>query len=254
MAYKWTPADGKSEYLNPSGYTQTRPRKGGKGSNGLALDNNGKLILCQSGDRKLARLLSGLGQPVPVYQTLADRYEGKQFNSPNDVVVDKQGNFYFTDPNFGLDKSRPDAKELDYEGVFRVSAEGEVTLITKSWPTPNGIGLSPEGSTLYLANSVPSRLIAIDLAADGTPSNERVLFDATSLWEKSVAKQRPDGMAVNQDGIIFMTGPDGVLVFSPEGKHLGSIKTDKKTSNCTFNEDESVLYVTCDDLVLRVKL
>ncbi|MEM9527488.1 MAG: sulfatase-like hydrolase/transferase [Bacteroidota bacterium] len=254
IAYKWTPADGKEEYLNPSGYTGKRPRKGGKGSNGLTLDDEGNLILCQSGDRKIARLLSGLGQPVPVYQTLANQFQGKQFNSPNDVVVDKQGNIYFTDPNFGLDKDLPNAKELDFEGVFRLSPDGKVKLITKSWPTPNGIGISPDGKTLYIANSVPSKLIALDLAEDGTATNERVIFDATALWEKSIEKQRPDGMAINKDGIIFMTGPDGVLVFSPEGKHLGSIKTDKKTSNCTFNEDEKVLYVTCDDLVLRVKL
>jgi len=103
-------------------------------------------------------------------------------------------------------------------------------------------------------HSVPSKLIALDLNEDGSATNERVIFDATALWEKSIEKQRPDGMAINREGIIFMTGPDGVLVFTPSGKHLGSIKTDKKTSNCTFNEDETVLYVTCDDLVLRVIL
>ncbi|WP_273445506.1 SMP-30/gluconolactonase/LRE family protein [Neolewinella agarilytica] len=254
IAYKWTEAKGEEEYLNPSGYTGEKPRGGGKGSNGLTMDNEGNLILCQSGDRVISRLATSADLPAPFFETIADQYEGKKFNSPNDVVVDKKGNIYFTDPNYGLDKDDPDAKEMDYEGVFRVNPKGEVTLITKSWPTPNGIGISPDGKTLYVANSVPSKLIALDLQEDGSATNERVIFDATSLWEKSIAKQRPDGMAINQDGIIFMTGPDGVLVFSPEGKHLGSIKTDKKTSNCTFNEDESVLYVTCDDLVLRVKL
>jgi len=254
IAYKWTAANGEEEYLNPSGYTGQKPRDGGKGSNGLTLDNNGKLILCKSGDREVARLLSDTDVSEPVFETLAYEYEGKRFNSPNDLVVDRQGNIYFTDPNYGLDKDVPDAKEMDYQGVFRISPEGEVTLMTKSWPTPNGIGVSPDGKTLYIANSVPSKLIALDLTEEGTTTNERVIFDATELWEKSIAKQRPDGMAINRDGIIFMTGPDGVLVFSPGGKHLGSIKTDKKTSNCTFNEDETVLYVTCDDLVLRVTL
>ncbi|MFY0653900.1 MAG: sulfatase-like hydrolase/transferase [Cyclobacteriaceae bacterium] len=254
IAYKWTPIDGKEEYLNPSGYTGVKPRKGGKGSNGLALDNNGNLILCRSGDGEVAKLAANVAMPVPVYQTLAYQYEGKKFNSPNDAVVDKQGNIYFTDPSFGLDKDDPNAKELDFEGVYRISPKGKVSLMTKSWPTPNGVGISPDQKTLYIANSNPAKLIALDLGEDGTASNERVIFDATKLWEKSVAKQRPDGMTINSDGIIFMTGPDGVLVLSQDGKHLGSIKTDKKTSNCTFNEDETVLYVTCDDLVLRVIL
>lgn len=254
IAYKWTEAKGEEEYLNPSGYTGEKPRGGGKGSNGLTLDNEGNLILCKSGDREISRLGSSTENSVPIFETIADQYEGKKFNSPNDVVVDEKGNIYFTDPNYGLDKDEPSAKEMDYEGVFRISPKGEVTLLTKSWPTPNGIGISPDGKTLYVANSVPSKLIALDLQEDGSATNERVIFDATALWEKSIAKQRPDGMAVNKDGIIFLTGPDGVLLFSPAGKHLGSIKTDKKTSNCTFNEDETVLYVTCDDLVLRVKL
>jgi len=120
-------------------------------------------------------------------------------------------------------------------------------LITKSWETPNGIGISPDGQTLYVANSKPSKLIAIDLSEDGSSSNERVIFDGTTLWEKSISKQRFDGMTINSEGIIFLAGPDSVLVFNPNGKHLGTIKTDKKTSNCTFNEDETVLYVTCDD-------
>lgn len=254
IAYKWTEAEGEEEFLNPSGYTGTKPRRGGKGSNGLTLDNEGNLILCQSGDRVISRLISSFDLSPAVFDTLADQYDGEKFNSPNDLVVDKKGNIYFTDPNYGLNKEESDAKEMDYQGVFCVNLKGEVTLITKSWPTPNGIGISPDGKTLYIANSVPSQLIALDLQEDGSATNERVIFDATELWEKSIAKQRPDGMAVNKDGIIFLTGPDGVLLFSPAGKHLGSIKTDKKTSNCTFNEDETVLYVTCDDLVLRVKL
>lgn len=254
IAYKWSPTDGKEEYLKPSGYSREKPRKGGKGSNGLALDHKGNLLLCRSGDREIARLLAHVSQPVPVYQTLAYQYEGKKFNSPNDLVVDRKGNIYFTDPTFGLDRSDPNAKELAYSGVFRINLDGEVKLITKSWTTPNGIGLSPDEKTLYITNSKPAKLIALDLSEDGTPSNERVIFDVHPLWEKSIAKQSPDGMTTNREGIIFMTGPDGVLIFSPKGKHVGSIKTDRKTSNCTFNEDETVLYVTCDDLVLRVIL
>ncbi len=254
IAYKWTDGEGVEEYLKSSGYTVSVPGERGKGSNGLTLDKNGQLILCRVGDREVARMVAGLGMPVPVYQTLAHKYEGKKLNGPNDVVVDKKGNIYFTDPNFGINKSVSTTQEIDYQGVFRISTEGEVKLITKTLPTPNGIGLSPDNNTLYITNSEPPRLIALDLADDGTASNERVIFDVTKLWKKSVAKQKPDGLTINQDGIVFMTGPDGVLVLTPEGKHLGSIKTDKRTSNCTFNEDETVLYITCDDLVLRVVL
>ena len=130
----------------------------------------------------------------------------------------------------------------------------KLNLLTKSVNLPNGIALSPDNKTLYVANSNPPQWLAYDLSSDGKISNERVFYDGTSLLEKSISKQAPDGMVVNSDGILFATGPDGVLVFSSAGKHLGTIKTDKKTSNCTLNEDETVLYVTCDDYVLRVIL
>ncbi len=252
--YKWTPTLGKQIYLDASGHSLENQMKNSKGSIGLTLDRSGRLILCRVGDREIARLVASLSNPVPVFQTLARQYLGREFNGPNDVVVDKAGNIYFTDPNFGSTEDLSEDEEMEYQGVFRIGVDGEVTLITKSWPTPNGIGLSPDERTLYIANSEPPLLIASDVLENGAISNERVIFDAKKIWEKSISKQKPDGMAIRKDGIIFLAGPDGVLVLSPEGIHLGSIKTDKRTSNCTFNEDETVLYITCDDLVLRVIL
>ena len=129
-----------------------------------------------------------------------------------------------------------------------------MTLLTGELDRPNGIALSLDEKTLYVANSVPRHWMAYDLNPDGSATNGRIFFDGTELWEKSISKQSPDGMVVGDGGIIFATGPDGVLVFSPEGKHLGTIKTDKHTSNCDLNEDNTVLYVTCDDQILRVVL
>ena len=255
IAYRWTEKEGSKIYLEPSGYSGEAPRKGGKGSNGLTLDNQGNLMLCRSGDREIATMDASLNNPMPKYNTIASHFKGKRFNSPNDLVLDKKGNIYITDPNYGLPRDQiKELKEISFQGVYRIDKKGEVKLLSSSWPTPNGIGLSPDNKTLYLANTEPPKLVAFNLSETGDVSNERVIFDATELCKKSISKQQPDGMAINKEGVIFMTGPDGILVLTPEGKHLGSIKTDKRTSNCTFNEDETVLYVTCDDLVLRVLL
>ncbi len=251
--YKWEDGKGVSPCLPFSGYSGTREGPGG-GSNGLALDNNGKLLLCRQGDHEIARLLSGYATPIPTFKTLADKFQGKQLNSPNDLTVNKMGNIYFTDPQFGRKIDLPSDSILGFRGVYRLSKNGKIDLLIKSLNTPNGIALSPDNMTLYVANSNPPRWMAYDLSTDGMVYNKRIFFDGTSLLEKSISKQAPDGMTVNRDGILFESGPDGVLVFSPEGKHLGTIKTDKRTSNCTLNEDETVLYVTCDDYVLRVIL
>lgn len=253
--YKWTFADGLERYLHPAGYTGSSPRGGGKGSNGLAIDSNGTLILCRHGDRELSRMMASLKQPVPVFQALATGYDGKKFNSPNDLTFDTAGNIYFTDPNYGLDKARmPGIKELPFQGVYRLSTEGELELFVDDLESPNGVALSPDERTLYVANSRSSQWFAYDVDDEGNVSNGRVFFDGTELVRNSISGQKPDGMVVNSDGILFATGPDGVIVLSPEGEHLGTIFTGKNTSNCDLNEDETVLYVTCDDLILRVVL
>ena len=254
IIYKWTDANGLSQFLKPAGYTGAKPRKGGKGTNGLTIDNNGKLLLCRQGDREIARLAAGYRQPVPAFESLATHWEGKRLSSPNDLCVDQAGNIYFTDPAFGLDRADPQARELDFNGVYRLAADGGLNLLTDALPTPNGIALSPDNKVLYVVNSRPPQLMAYDLATDGRVTNERVFFDFGELYENSLSRQAPDGMTVNSQGILFVAGPDGVIILSPQGRHLGTIWTGKRTSNCDLNEDETVLYVTCDDYLLRVIL
>lgn len=247
--YKWTEKEGAKPFLKPSGYTGKTKKL--QGSNGLFLDNNGYLILCQTGDRVIARYKGSFTKPMSNFEVIANNFEGKRFNAPNDLVVDKKGNIYFTDPNFGIEKG---TKEIDYQGVYKIDIKGKVTLLTSKWKTPNGIGLSPDNSKLYIANSEPALFISYNLSQDGTLSNENIVLDMREALKKSIAKQLPDGMAVKKDGTIFLTGPDGVFVIDQNGNHLGTIKTDKLTSNCAFNDDESELYVSCHELILRIKL
>ena len=257
--YRWDARSGKSEYLKPSGYTGTAPRGGEVGSNGLALDRAGHLLLCQHGDRRVARLDATGDDPQPRYATLADRHDGLRFSSPNDLTVHSSGAVYFTDPPYGLDGYQEDVskipgKEIPYQGVYRIAPDGKVTLLTKELERPNGIAFSPDEKTLYVANSHPQRpvIMAYPVVADGAIGAGRVLFDA-SPWIGQ-RKGLPDGMAVDEHGNLFATGPGGVLVISPEGKHLGTLLTTQATSNCTFGEDGRTLFITADGYLLRVPL
>ncbi|WP_430928701.1 SMP-30/gluconolactonase/LRE family protein [Polaribacter marinivivus] len=247
--YKWTEKEGATEFLNPSGYTKDSLKL--PGSNGLFLDNTGHLILCQTGDRAIAKYTGSYANPKSNFEVLASTFEGKRFNAPNDLTIDKKGNIYFTDPNFGLPEG---TKEIPYQGVFKINTKGEISLLTDKWNAPNGIGISPDNTKLYIANSEPALFVSYDLSEDGKLSNEKIVLDMRPALEKSISKQLPDGMAIKKDGTIFQTGPDGIFVINKNGKHLGTIKTDKLTSNCAFNEDESVLYVSCHQLILRIKL
>ena len=247
--YKWTEKEGVTEFLNPSGYTKDSLKL--QGSNGLFLDNSGELILCQTGDRAVARYKGNFTNPKSEFEVIANSFQGKRFNAPNDLTIDKKGNIYFTDPNFGLPKGE---KELNFQGVYKIDNSGNVTLLTYKWNAPNGIGLSPDNTKLYIANSEPALFISYDLSQEGELTNEQIVLDMRPALEKSISKQLPDGMAIKKDGTVFVTGPDGVFVIDKNGKHLGTIKTDKLTSNCAFNEDESVLYVSCHQLILRITL
>lgn len=253
--HSWSETDSLQLYLNPSGYTGTTPRGGEVGANGMTLDGEGRLILCQHGDRRLARMEAPLDNPQPTFTTIADSYEGKRLNSPNDVVMHSDGSFYFTDPPYGLEKNMDDpAKELPFQGVYRVRAPGQLQLLTKELSRPNGIAFSPDEKTLYVANSDPQRAIwmAYPVQNDGTIGAGRLFYDATSLVGQD--KGLPDGLKVNRQGMLFATGPGGVWVFNPEGKVLGKIRTGEATSNCALSEDESTLYITADNYLMRVRL
>lgn len=258
VVYRWSERDGLQEYLKPSGFTGEDYKGSEAGSNGLALDKNGKLVLCQHGNRQVARLL---GKPdenlAGEFEVIADRYEGKRFNSPNDLCFDKAGNLYFTDPPYGLSTSGDDApeKELPFNGVFRVAPDGTVTVLTKDLSRPNGIALSPDQKILYVAQSDASKhhVYAFDVTADGV-ANGRIFFDAATIVNKGPSMF--DGLKVDVNGNIFTTGPGGVLVITPEGKHLGTIRPSETeaTANVAFGNDGSTLYLTNDSTLCRIKL
>lgn len=249
--FKWQPGHGVSIFLKPSGYTGTTPREGEPGSNGLSMDHQGRLVLCQHGDRRIARL-----EADGTFKTLADRYMGKRFNSPNDGTFKSNGDFYFTDPPYGLLKLNDDpAKELDFNGVYRISAsDGSVTLLTREMTLPNGIAFSPDEKTLYVGNSDPKKAIwnAFPVKEDGTIGEGRVFADVTSLAGRK--KGLPDGLKVDQAGNLFATAPGGVFIFAPDGTHLGTLATGEATGNCAWGEDGTVLYIAADMYIGRIKL
>ena len=254
--YRWKEGEGHRLYLQPSGYTGEEARGGEVGSNGLVLDAEGRLVLAQHGDRRIARLDAPLDAPTPTYTTLADRYDGKRFNSPNDLVYHSSGALYFTDPPYGLEQQMDDpAKEIDFQGVYRLDPDGTVTLLADDLSRPNGIAFSPDEQTLYVANSDPERAIwmAYDVEPGGSIANGRVFFDATAFVQDG-KPGLPDGLKIDQQGNVFATGPGGVLVFAPDGTHLGTLDTTQATSNCAFGNDGSTLYVTADMYLLRIRL
>lgn len=250
VVHSWSEAKGLETFLQPSGYTGSAAFEGREpGSNGLAFDDQGRLILCQHGDRRVARL------EEDGFVTIVDQFEGKRFNSPNDLVFAADGTLYFTDPAYGLPKTFDDpGRELEWCGVYRLAPDGAVSLLVKDLKAPNGIGLSPDGETLYVNQSRPEEafLMAYDVQPDGSVSGGRVLFDMTPLRESGPGL--PDGLKVDRDGHIFTTGPDGVLVLTPGGVHLGTIHTGVPTANCGFGDDGSTLYITANDMLCRIRL
>ena len=253
--FSWTAKDSIQVYLKPSGYTSAVPRGGEVGSNGLIINKSGKLVLCQHGDRRIAEMQAPLNQPKPEFKTLADKFDGKRFSSPNDVFADSKGNYYFTDPPYGLEKQEKDStKETKVEGVYRILADGKVELLVDSLTRPNGIIVSNDGTKLYVANSDPAKAIwaVYDLDKDGKLSNGRVFMDATK--KAATEKGLPDGLCMNSKGYIFATGPGGVWIFNPAGKHIGTIKTKVATSNVELDDTESYLYITAHMYLIRMKL
>ena len=256
VVYRWTPEEGARPWLQPSGYTGAEPRGGEMGSNGLVLDPEGRLVLCQHGDRRIARMEAPLDAPRSVFTTLADRYQGARFNSPNDAVYRSNGDLYFTDPPYGLERQAEyPRREIPFQGIYRVTPAGEVTRLSREMSRPNGLAFSPDERRLYVANSDPAapHWRVFDVRPDGTLGPGRVFFDATAL-----ARRRPglpDGLKVDADGHLFATGPGGVLVISPEGRHLGTILTGQATANCAFGDaDGRSLYITADMHLMRVRL
>ncbi|MEQ8766432.1 MAG: SMP-30/gluconolactonase/LRE family protein [Planctomycetota bacterium] len=237
--YRWSPGDpAPTLWLRPSGYTGASPRGGEKGSNGLAMNPKGQLVLAQHGDRRIARLASPVESPEPRFETLAARFQDKRFNSPNDLAVRRNGDVYFTDPPYGLEQGPEDpSKELEWQGVYRWSAGDDVvTLLIADLARPNGIVFSPDESVLYVASSDRSQPVirAYDVDEDGGLTHGRDFYPS---WG--------DGMTVDRQGNLYVAGPrNGVLVISPDGTLLGTLLGKARTSNCVFGDDGQTLYVT----------
>lgn len=247
--FKWTRSAGIQLFMNPSGYTGVTYYGLEPGANGLLLDKDGNLVLCEHGDRRVSKLTPGGGK-----LTLADQYQGKRLNSPNDGALKSNGDIYFTDPPYGLPARENDPRrELEHFGVYRVSSTSrEVTLLTTELQRPNGIGFSPDEKTLYVAQSDPKKAIwmSFPVKEDGTLGAGKLFYDATS----SVGKMPglPDGLAVDKSGNLWASGPGGIWIFDSQAKLLGRINTGERTSNCTFGEDGSTLFVTADSYICRI--
>jgi gluconolactonase len=249
--FKWKEGEGLTEFLKPSGYTGRGTYSHEPGSNGLTLSRDGRLILCEHGDRRVSMMpLSGGGKI-----TLADRHKGKRFNSPNDVVEKSNGDIYFTDPPYGLPQQEKDPlRETPVFGVYRISKNGATTLLINDLTRPNGLAFSPDERILYVAQSDPARayIMAYPVLASGLLGKGKIFFDATPLSKQGL-RGLPDGLRVDKNGVIFSTGPGGVLVISPQGKLLGRIDTTQPTANCGWGDDGSTLYMTANNYLCRIK-
>ena len=240
--YRWSEADGTSVFLNPV-FLPALETNGQGGSNGLTLDLEGRVVLCEHGNRRLARIEED-GSRI----TLADRYEGSRLNSPNDVVFHSTGAAFFTDPPYGL--ASPDAAELDWNGVYRLDPDGTVHLLADGQTRPNGIGLSPDEGTLYVANSdgEARQWLAYPVNDDLDLGEGSVLLDLTD----SDAAGVPDGFAVDSAGNLWASGPGGIVVISPAGEHLGTIRPPEQPANAAFGNDGRTLYLTAQTGLYRI--
>lgn len=253
--FAWKEGEGSKLFLKPSGYTGKIEREGEPGSNGLLLDQEGNLVLCQHGDRQIGRLLGDLQNPKPGYETLVDNWQGKRLNSPNDAAYHENGKLYFTDPPYGLEKNVNDpTKEIPFQGVYRMNALNDAELLLDSITRPNGIAFSPDYQKLYVACSDrdKAKWYHYDLDKNGDITGGGQLLDVTDWVKKE--KGLPDGLKVHPSGVLFATGPGGVWIIDATGKPLALIRTGQATSNCAFDEDFSHLYITADMYLLRLKL
>jgi len=254
IIYRWDEFSGLSVYLTPSGHTADLPASAWRGSNGLAIDGDGNLFLAQQSNRQLAKMKALIDAPEPSYETLADRYQGKSVNSPNDLIVHESGDVYFTDPPYGLSgfENSP-ARELDFFGVFRLSPDGQLSVVDKTLEKPNGLAFSPDRSLLYVSNSEEGKekILAISLDKSGQPTGSEVFFDAACLSANGPGST--DGMTAHSDGHLFVSLPNGFGILSPRGKLLGYVGLGQVT-NLALNSAESYLYVTRPNQLLRVRL
>lgn len=252
--YRWDEAAGLAPFVFPSGHAPDGGATAWRGANGLAIDASGALLLAQQGSRRLARMSAPLKNPAPAYQVLASEYDGKSINSPNDLVVHRSGDVYFTDPPYGLAgfENSPDL-ELDFFGVFRWSRNQGLSLISRNFEKPNGIALSSDQGTLYVSNSEAGKaqVFAIDLDRDGNALATRLFFDGAELLADGPGST--DGMALHRSNYLFVSVPNGFAILSPSGELLGKAALGQVT-NLAFDKTFSYLYLTTPGRLLRLEL
>ncbi len=225
---KWHPKDGVSVFREPS-----------EQANGLAIDAKGSLLACEHKARRVSRT-----EADGKVTTLVDKFEGKRLNSPNDLAFGRDGSIYFTDPPYGLPQQK-EGKEMDFNGVYRLTPKGELTALVKDFERPNGIAFAPDRKTLYVADSAKRHVRAFDVKADGSLANGRIFAEVPG----------PDGMKVDVKGNLYATGQGGVWVFDKQGKKLGVIATPEIPANCGFGDaDFKTLYITARTGLYRIRL
>tara|TARA_R110000772_G_scaffold111529_13_gene215438 strand:- start:3683 stop:4801 length:1119 start_codon:yes stop_codon:yes gene_type:complete len=248
--YRYQEGPGVSEFLSHSGF-----------SNGLLINNQQELILLQSRSRQIARLRLALSAAQRQaftpddYHVLMDNYHGHKLNSPNDGVLSRGGTLYFTDPPYGLPKQLDDpAKELDFQGVYALSPSGVLTLLDKSLKYPNGIALSKDEKSLYVAASNPDKpaWYRYSLSDDGKVKHRELFYQASVIGGESHGL--PDGLKVHASGFIFATGPNGIWLFDPSGRLLAKIHMPSTSANVAFNADQSKVFVTAHHQLLSFNL
>ena len=251
VIYSWNEDKGLGTLTRPIGYSGKVPNLKKAGTNGLTIDADGNLIICMHGDRKITRLEKlNINRKV----TLVNSFDGNLLNSPNDLVYDSKGNLYFTDPPYGLLEGDNDKlKEIEFNGVYKVSPNGDIEVLVKNLTRPNGISISNDEKILYVANSDKNNpvIMQYDLSEEGA-KNPSIFFDGRELTKKDIGLF--DGLKVHPTGNVFATGPGGVLVIKENGDHIGTIRTEVRTANCAFDENFQYLYMTSDMFLTRIKL
>jgi gluconolactonase len=251
--WKWSDKGGLEKFLDPSGAANPDTNVWREaGANGLAILDENNILLADTGSRMIQKLDLATKQKTP----FASHFDGKKFSSPNDVVRMKSGVVFLTDPPYGFKKfdDAPE-KEQPFNGVYRVAKDGSVTVVEKELHRPNGVALSPDERTLYVAQSEPTKpiIMAYTLDADGNVTGKKVFHDFTDMVGPK-SPGLPDGLTVTTDGTIFTTGPGGVVVLSKDGKRLGRISNGKATANCKFGDDGKTLYLTSHNILARIRL
>ena len=251
IIYKWDEKNGLDIFLNEIGYSGIVPNSKEDGTNGLTIDQQGNLIICMHGDRRVVKLEDWQSNKVT---PIATSFNKKLFNSPNDLVYNSKNELFFTDPPYGLKNGDNDElKELQFNGVFRLSPNGELKLLIKNLSRPNGIAISNDEKTLYVANSDSKNPVIMKYQiTDEGVKNPEIFFDGSILSKKDIGAF--DGLKIHSTGTVFATGPGGVLLIKSDGNHIGTIRTEVRSANCAFDDKYEYLYMTSHQYLTRIKL